>query len=756
MYLAAVAAAAASLAATPAAAQQTPAPAADTVVAVLRSDTFDYVFPVRDSVFRRVFDIDPVDAAGTFRAYASDLEDAYGHRDTVKVTVLGVDSAGAFTGRRRLRVALEAKLPGPGDYRGNFTFVTGNRRTTRFYQVAWGAVSVPPLVIGVPGAVEKQIAWLWGNANIRLTVHDSTRLPVSIYPPVLASLTRAGIGGSDSTVVQGGADDGASACADTTGAVQPNGTLACTLTLQGLTRAGKYTATLRVAGPGIRAATLPVTVYVRRSWLWAAAVIALGALLSELLRQYLRSGRPRLELLRDVKRVLERIDAAAKRPGIAPAEKEVLAALRARLAPIAAEREPEKDAEARPTLAAVRERLELLPGWAALRARVETGGVQDDADAKLNAVRDWLLASESTEEEDRQARADLSAVPAAILKTQKDRMLAAVDRFTEALARERGARAGDAALLALLDREVKARVEAARKEAEAGHLAAADEGLNRARGAYARVLAGDLKARLGPYDRPTWIAPEAWSPTVVEVSEALERVHMAPTPDEAIAAYEAARTAFLRAPALALRDRVRNEIGAAGVPKALREALGSVDEQLGEVLVLVERGQLPEATTALEKAELEYRRVEAEHASPPAASGDMLGDEEEEESGMKAAPAVPQRGATPGGELPPGVPGGTGLLDLFGFSGAVAAARTSAALDAEIARRDRMVSLAMGIAAVVLGLSLLWADAPTWGSFKDVVAAFLWGLGLHKVGTDAFGGIGALAASYAKAPAEGG
>ena len=61
-------AAAVSLAAAPAAAPQTPAPAADTVVAVLRSDTFDYVFPVRDSVFRRVFDIDPVDAAGTFRA----------------------------------------------------------------------------------------------------------------------------------------------------------------------------------------------------------------------------------------------------------------------------------------------------------------------------------------------------------------------------------------------------------------------------------------------------------------------------------------------------------------------------------------------------------------------------------------------------------------------------------------------------------------------------------------------------------------
>ncbi|MFL5540490.1 MAG: hypothetical protein ACJ8J0_15980, partial [Longimicrobiaceae bacterium] len=118
--------------------------------------------------------------------------------------------------------------------------------------------------------------------------------------------------------------------------------------------------------------------------------------------------------------------------------------------------------------------------------------------------------------------------------------------------------------------------------------------------------------------------------------------------------------------------------------------------------------------------------------------------------------AAPERDAPAGGELPPGIPGGTGLLELFGFSGAFGRRRTAASLDQEIRRRDRLVSIAMGIAAVVLGLSLLWADAPTWGSFKDVVTAFLWGLGLHKVATDAFGGIGAVPAAFAKAQEEGG
>jgi hypothetical protein len=37
------------------------------------------------------------------------------------------------------------------------------------------------------------------------------------------------------------------------------------------------------------------------------------------------------------------------------------------------------------------------------------------------------------------------------------------------------------------------------------------------------------------------------------------------------------------------------------------------------------------------------------------------------------------------------------------------------------------------VVAVILGLQLLWADNPVWGSWTDVIIALLWGLGLHQV-----------------------
>jgi len=37
------------------------------------------------------------------------------------------------------------------------------------------------------------------------------------------------------------------------------------------------------------------------------------------------------------------------------------------------------------------------------------------------------------------------------------------------------------------------------------------------------------------------------------------------------------------------------------------------------------------------------------------------------------------------------------------------------------------------LVAVMLGVYVLWADNPTWGSAKDMLIAGLWGLGLHSL-----------------------
>jgi hypothetical protein len=48
------------------------------------------------------------------------------------------------------------------------------------------------------------------------------------------------------------------------------------------------------------------------------------------------------------------------------------------------------------------------------------------------------------------------------------------------------------------------------------------------------------------------------------------------------------------------------------------------------------------------------------------------------------------------------------------------------------------------IAAVILGLTLLWVNDATWGGTADYLTAILWGLGLHQIAGAVFPGVGGL------------
>jgi hypothetical protein len=51
--------------------------------------------------------------------------------------------------------------------------------------------------------------------------------------------------------------------------------------------------------------------------------------------------------------------------------------------------------------------------------------------------------------------------------------------------------------------------------------------------------------------------------------------------------------------------------------------------------------------------------------------------------------------------------------------------------------------------AVVAGVKALWVDNPTWGSWGDLLGAFLWGSGV-QVGAEAFVGLAALRAALGR------
>ncbi len=63
---------------------------------------------------------------------------------------------------------------------------------------------------------------------------------------------------------------------------------------------------------------------------------------------------------------------------------------------------------------------------------------------------------------------------------------------------------------------------------------------------------------------------------------------------------------------------------------------------------------------------------------------------------------------------------------------------------------DVLVLAVTLVAAVLLGLQLLWQNNPVWGSSNDYIIAFLWGLGLHQISGTAFEGVTGLAEKLQK------
>lgn len=62
-------------------------------------------------------------------------------------------------------------------------------------------------------------------------------------------------------------------------------------------------------------------------------------------------------------------------------------------------------------------------------------------------------------------------------------------------------------------------------------------------------------------------------------------------------------------------------------------------------------------------------------------------------------------------------------------------------LTAHVKSLDNLVDVVAVIGAAVLGVVLIWEPNAGWGQPTDLVAAFLWGMGLHTVGSSTFEGI---------------
>ncbi|CAN0477409.1 unnamed protein product [Phaeothamnion confervicola] len=76
-----------------------------------------------------------------------------------------------------------------------------------------------------------------------------------------------------------------------------------------------------------------------------------------------------------------------------------------------------------------------------------------------------------------------------------------------------------------------------------------------------------------------------------------------------------------------------------------------------------------------------------------------------------------------------------------GPSAQLGAVPTLAKLRTQIKRLEVLALLLAGIVSLPLGYAFLYKDNATWGTFADVLAAFVWGLGAQSFAGKAFSGI---------------
>ncbi|HEX9992370.1 MAG TPA: hypothetical protein VGB14_05530 [Acidimicrobiales bacterium] len=479
---------------------------------------------------------------------------------------------------------------------------------------------------------------------------------------------------------------------DPTFTVPGGGTVELAVRLRLPAAAASNAVTLRFAEDGAAPVDRQYTVTVRRSAWWPLACIAAGLLLSYWLRRLWRDRRGRYQLVLVLSRLQDEVQRLRRRVAVRDAtEATVFDGLSADVRRAAADASPDDTAAAEARATDLAHRVRALPAWVDLWRRVTAtrppvGGFRERA-----AALGEELAGE------REATTDDPAAAVAAL-----------------------AAAFDAAVAEALTQQIEwLRADVARQLDEAAR-APADARLDHAAALVAAGRPEDAVAAVDEARREAAVAVSAQVTTDLETG-----------PHPALGLSEA-DWAALTAPVRALRDTTRRDW-----LQDAKAVLAAELRVLSEAAARAAAGDA-EATEAVRRA---GRLVDTE---PAAARAALL-------AALDAVAAA----------RPDAVPLGAPALD----GGAAAAAErpvmppveprrrepvepvdlpTPAELRARIRRVELLATLLAAAVALPLGLAFLYADAWTWGSLADVVAAVAWGLGVQSLAGGSFTGIPAL------------
>jgi hypothetical protein len=485
-------------------------------------------------------------------------------------------------------------------------------------------------------------------------------------------------------------------------ALTAKGSTTMHLALQGIKSAGRYEGKADFAADGLAPVSKTFTVYARQPCTVAASFIALGVLVSFLLRWYAKVGRPRLLVMNRVANLADELRKAAAAA--------------------------DDDAEAVRFTGSLRAALVRRYEYLAHVGRLVGATDFDLFESKLPLLMTWIEvrrdllalslpvgARKTLEDGLREAAATIAnSAATAVDVAQQASKLGALRSKTEA---EAAAEIGkmlddlDAELAGSADPGAAAlrnRALAIRQRIQEKDYAGALADVTDLRLDYIALLTRALRKKLP--DVPLGMTQNDWAPIEAEATAFLDAADAAADPDVAFAAYKKALEAWLRPAAVALQTKANTEAAKAGPlsPYAVIAA------ELGTIAGDVAAGKVMAAAERFAALRLRYDAAGA----PPAKLA---------HAAALAAPAGPV----------------TALLDI-------PSANRRIGIDTAFGRAIAHWGLIIGtvlstllimVLAILLGVKILWADDWTWGGPMSALIAFLWGAGLHAVTYDGLSGL---------------
>ncbi|MET0624384.1 MAG: hypothetical protein ABW250_15490 [Pyrinomonadaceae bacterium] len=630
-----------------------------------------------------------------------------------------------------VQVKVTATLPLEGSYTSYISLIYGDKRwppTT--LSVTRTRATIPVEVLGVETVRDTPILWS-GAKTVLVTLGGNPG--AESYSLQLPTPVALALEGPNNTKLQ--APVGRVTVKDDKGQevsgeikLKSGETRRYHMTIEGLSDAGQYTGTLRVAALDALPIGKPLTVVVKSSALCATLLIGVGVLVGSLLRRYGTRDRPRLLQQRRLLVLASEVSTLEREAGqLNDDEKGVLALIRRWIDDIYEDVQVgvAKDPDAAVEL--LDKKLTLIPLWVNARRRVEAVRPAELAEpfrAKLDSVRNFLREKQPAQDALKQAREALDVLPAEITKAVKDDLSKRLKDFGEEVERFRqSAKAPN--ILDALRLKVEPAIARAAGDVSAERFDAARASFDEARGEYARLLAEDLRASLDAAPVPSGFDAAQWLALKSEVAARLDQVSSTSDPDAALAAYRAAYAGYLQKLAGALRGEVEERRAKLNseADKFTAEDLKSYADDLDGIFRLLDGVARRLAAGELKEAASEYQLAKDALAGI---------DARLKAGGMSMSSAS---SSSPADALPAGaVPGPGGELPTVAVLGREPRARpTVEALTRRLLQYDFAVTFAIFLVAVALGLYLLWINDPTWGGWGDGLTAVLWGLGLHRV-----------------------